>query len=117
MKTKRRNFLKTTSLTGLGIGGGSLLHGGVPQASPQEGNDIARMSKQLEKAHVQRFNMSGYAAPPLKRVRIAIIGLGQRGPAHMAIMSQIEGVEIRALCDIRADKANAAKEKLSRDIP
>ena len=36
----------------------------------------------------------------MKRVRIAIIGLGQRGPAHMAIMSQIEAVEIRALCDI-----------------
>jgi predicted dehydrogenase len=113
MKTKRRNFIKTTSLTGLGLASGSLLHGRPPQASHQSGSDTAQVSKQLEKAHVQRFNMSGYAAPPLERVRIAIIGLGQRGPAHLAIMSHIEGVEIRALCDIRPEKANAAKEQLS----
>ena len=59
--------------------------------------------------------MSGYAAPPLEKVRVAIIGLGQRGPAHLNIMRHIEGVEIKALCDIRPEKANAAKEKLSRN--
>jgi predicted dehydrogenase len=112
MKTKRRNFIKTTSLTGLGLAGGSLLHGRVPQASHPPANDTAQVSRQLAKTHVQRFNMSGYAAPPLERVRIAIIGLGQRGPAHITIMSHLEGVEIRALCDIRPEKANAAKEKL-----
>ena len=113
MKTKRRNFIKAMSLTGLGLAGPRLAHARAPQASYPPGNDTAQVSKQLEKAHLQRFNMSGYAAPPLERVRIAIIGLGQRGPAHMAIMSHIEGVEIRALCDIRPEKANAAKEKLA----
>ena len=29
----------------------------------------------------QRFNMSGYAAPKIEKVRIGIIGLGNRGPA------------------------------------
>ncbi|NWG12396.1 MAG: Gfo/Idh/MocA family oxidoreductase [Acidobacteria bacterium] len=113
MNTRRRNFIRATGLTGLGLAGGGLLHGGEPRAGDQDREDTARVGKQLEKAHVQRFNMSGYAAPPLERVRIAIIGLGQRGPAHMAIMSQIEGTEIRALCDIRPENADAAKRKLA----
>jgi anaerobic selenocysteine-containing dehydrogenase len=98
MKLTRRDFVKTSSLTGLALTGGCTLRGA---------------SRQLEKAHVQRFNMSGYAAPSLDKVRVAIIGLGQRGPAHMNILRHIEGVEIKALCDSRPEKANAAKGKLT----
>ena len=112
MKTARRYFIKATSLVGMGLAGRRLLRGRALQADRQQEEDAAQVSRRLTKAHVQRFNMSGYAAPPLESVRIAIIGLGQRGPAHMAIMSQIEGVEIRALCDIRPDKAHAAGDKL-----
>jgi predicted dehydrogenase len=96
----------------MGFAGSGLLRGGATQAGYRGGPDTAEVSRRLTKAHVQRFNMSGYAAPPLERVRIAIIGLGQRGPAHLAIMSQIEGAEIKALCDIRPDKANSARERL-----
>ena len=31
------------------------------------------------------FNMSGYAAPPLEKVRIGIVGLGMRGPGLYAV--------------------------------
>ena len=113
MKTKRRNFIAATGLTGLGFAGGSLLRGGTSEPSPQGGIDTAEVSRRLEKSHVQRFNMSGFTVPPLEKVRIAIIGLGQRGPAHLAIMSHIEGVEVRALCDIRPEKAHAAKKMLA----
>ena len=102
MKINRRDFVKTSSLTVLALTGGCTLR---------------EASRQLEKAHVQRFNMSGFAAPPLDKVRIAIIGLGQRGPAHLDIMRHIEGVEIKALCDIRPEKANAAKAKARRNGP
>lgn len=44
--------------------------------------------------------MSGYAAPRLDKVRIGFIGLGNRGPGHVRSMSYIEGVDIRALCDV-----------------
>jgi len=104
MKTNRRDFIKTTTLTGLALVGGC--------APPQAKNDAAGMSTRLQKAHVQRFNMSGFAAPPLERIRVAIIGLGQRGPAHLNILRHIEGVEIKALCDIRPEKAAAAKKRL-----
>lgn len=104
MKTSRRNFLKTSTLTGLGLASGCTF--------PSAKEDAAARSKQLEKSHVQRFNMSGFAAPPLERVRVAVIGLGQRGPAHVRTLRLIEGVEIRILCDIRPEKAAAAKKLL-----
>ena len=46
-------------------------------------------------------------------MRIAIIGVGGRGPAHLGIISHIEGTEIKALCDIRPERAEAAKKKLA----
>src|SRR5690606_40231945 len=60
----------------------------------------------------QRFNMSGYAAPKLDTVRIGFIGLGQRGPGAVNRMSHIQGVEIKALCDIRTDRAEKVKKSL-----
>ncbi len=95
MKSNRRTFLKVSGIAGIGIAATSRL-----------------MAASLEKKHVQRFNMSGFAAPPLEKVRIGIIGMGQRGPAHMATMNLIEGTEIKALCDIRPEKVNAAKKRL-----
>jgi predicted dehydrogenase len=109
MKTNRRDFLKASGLT---LAGSSLLHS---QCAPAQGyeHSATMIGKPSAKKHVQRFNMSGFAAPPLQLVRIAIIGLGQRGPGHLNIMSKIEGTEIKALCDIRPEKAEAAKKTLA----
>ena len=56
--------------------------------------------------------MSGFAAPPLEKVRVGIVGLGNRGPSHLDTLRHIEGVEFRALCDIEPDRAAAAKKLL-----
>ncbi|MCM8570348.1 Gfo/Idh/MocA family oxidoreductase [Gramella jeungdoensis] len=56
--------------------------------------------------------MSGYAAPKLDTVRIGFIGLGMRGPGAVNRMSKIEGVEIKALCDLRPKQAEQAKAML-----
>src|SRR3954467_1888230 len=47
----------------------------------------------------KRFNMSGYAASRLERVRVGFIGLGNRGPKAVLRMSMIDGVDIKGLCD------------------
>jgi len=96
MKNNRRDFLKLTGLAGAGMLANSM--------TPAFGNSNAQRS--------QRFNMSGYAAPKLETVRIGFIGLGNRGPHAVERMSIIEGVNIKALCDIRPEKANAAKKLL-----
>ena len=112
MKTKRRNFLKLTGIAGLSIFSRGTVKGYASESENPDKSDIRQLSKNYKKTHKQKFNMSGYAAPKIDTVRIGIIGLGQRGPAHMRTMSRIEGVEIKALCDLRPQKAEEAKKRL-----
>lgn len=105
MNSNRRDFLKLSGLTGIGLASGELL-----QAQP----DAIISNTHL--AAGQQFNMSGYAAPKLETVRIGFVGLGNRGPGAVERMRHIEGVKIVALCDIRPEKANAAKKSLEGSI-
>lgn len=105
MKQKRRDFLKASSLAGLG-----LVSTGFTNTQPQ--NIESTNTTNPEKPFVQKFNMSGYAAPKLETVRIGFVGLGNRGPAAVKRMTKIEGVDIKGLSDIRQEKAEAAKKIL-----
>ena len=103
MKSNRRKFLKLSSLTGIMVAGGHFTAASASEAGKHVG---------FEKNKGGIFNMCGYGAPKLENVRIGFIGLGNRGPSAMIRTSKIEGVEIKALCDIRPEKANGAKKKL-----
>jgi hypothetical protein len=107
MSTKRRDFLKLSGLTGVSLIGSGLLGkatGAVPVLSP------------FEEAGAPGFNMCGYAAPKLEKVRVGFIGLGMRGPTHVYGFSHIEGVEIKGLCDIRKEKVDAMEKQLSTTV-
>lgn len=103
MKSNRREFLKLSSLAGISF---------VP--SPFGANEAYEESliKKIVPA-AKHFNMSGYAAPKIETVRIGFIGLGQRGPGAVERMNKIDGVDIKALCDLRPEKAEAAKQILA----
>ena len=58
------------------------------------------------------FNMSGYAAPKMDKVKIGIVGLGQRGPGAVERITYIEGAEIKALCDKFPDRVEKAQQIL-----
>jgi len=60
------------------------------------------------------FNMSGFAAPKVDKIKVAIIGLGQRGPGAVDRISYIEGAEIVALCDRHADRVAKAQTILTK---
>lgn len=107
MKSNRRDFLKASGLAGLGLAGANILDGQAAVPSTANG---------LRPQQGKHFNMSGYAAPKIETVRIGFIGLGNRGPGAVSRMSKIDGVDIKALCDIRPEKANAAKALLA-DTP
>lgn len=109
MKNDRRNFLKLSGLTGLGIIGSGMLKG---FAHGQAEDGLPSSEKPVHPE--QLFNMCGYASPKLGIVRTGFIGLGNRGPTHLRNMTKLEGVEIKAVCDIRPDHANRAK-KLATD--
>jgi len=76
--------------------------------------DLKQLNEKYRESHLQRFNMAGYAAPKLNTVRVGIIGMGHRGPSHMAVLCRLEGVEIRALCDPQEEKVEAAARKLEK---
>jgi len=55
-----------------------------------------------------------FAAPPLERVRMGFVGIGGMGSVHLDNFLQIEGVEVKAVCDIVPEKVTRAKEKVVR---
>ena len=51
-------------------------------------------------------------APPMDTVRVGFIGLGMRGPGAVERFAQIEGTDIKGLCDVEADRVEACQELL-----
>ena len=90
MASNRRDFIRNTLI------GTGMLATGMTGRADQLSNEV---STDKGKNRKQGFNMCGYAAPKLDKVRIGIVGLGMRGPGAVERMSYIEGVEIVALCD------------------
>jgi predicted dehydrogenase len=105
MTINRRNFLKLSGLTGIGLAG----TGSLKPYSSQTANHSGGLP-------YEHFNMCGYSAPKLDTVRMGFIGLGNRGPDAVARMRRIEGVDIRALCDIRPEKVNLVKKSLDNSV-
>lgn len=99
MSTNRRDFLRLAGMTSASFLAGSTLAGG---------DAVSASSLYRPDEKRKRFNMNGYAAPAIDKVRVGFIGLGMRGPTHLTGISHIEGVEIKGLCDIRPEKAEAA---------
>lgn len=106
MTTNRRNFIRQTL-----IGSGILATGLTGHAATLSGEPIASGSV---KSPEQRFNMCGYAAPRLDKVRIGFVGLGNRGPGAVQRMAHIENVEIVALCDVLEDRVEKCQKILQK---
>lgn len=101
---RRREFLKSTGLVGLGLfGAGSTLAKDFQNLPHEAAYGASR---------VQSFNMCGFAAPKIETVRVGVVGLGQRGPGAVTRLSKIEGVEIKALCDLLPERAEKVKKSL-----
>src|SRR5215210_9510433 len=97
--TDRRHFLKTTIGAGLGA---AVAAGAAGTAAPQSAAAQPATGEKL------------LAAPPIDRVRLGIIGLGNQGSSHLSNFLKVPGVEVRALCDLvpaKVDKGLAAVAK------
>ncbi len=81
----RRDFLKAGAAAGLAgaLGGASL------SARAREGDADAKLE---------------FSVPPIDPVRIGYVGVGGMGSAHVGNLLKIDGVEIRAVCDIVPEK-------------
>ena len=97
MKKNRRNFLRLAGMAGAGM----MVNSGQSQ-NPNP----------FKKTHDQTFNMHGYAAPKLDTVRVGLIGIGSRGSGTAQRLANIEGVEIKALCDLIPGNVSAAIDSI-----
>ncbi len=107
MGTNRRSFLKLSGLAGIGI-----ITGCRSQEKETAKTKLDHIRSEASKKYSSTFNMSGYAAPKIDTVRVGFIGVGNRGGAAVERMSQIAGVNINGICDIRPEKAQEAKNRI-----
>lgn len=107
MSNKRREFLKLSGLAGLGLIGTGM-------SSFKSTEEMERLPELIKRKRIQHFNMSGFAAPKLDKVRVGFIGLGMRGPGAVNRMSKIEGVEIVAICDLVPEKVDKIAKSLEK---
>jgi len=111
MKSNRRSFLKYTGIIGLGAVGAPALSACNVMKGESNGQ-LDHIRKAAGRTVVQKFNMSGYAAPKIDTVRIGFIGLGNRGSAAVERVSYIDGIKINGLCDIRPERAAVTKARI-----
>lgn len=102
MKSTRRDFLVGTGLAATGLMAASVLRGAAATGAAAGGRG----------AGPQQFNMCGYAAPKLERIRVGLVGVGSRGAGALPRLRAIEHVEIKALCDLHEDRIAEGLKRL-----
>src|SRR5215217_1480195 len=108
MKPNRRKFLQQLAI---GTGAAAI---GLPAFAGEHIPTDEGLSVALSTGRGSaQFNMSGYAAPKIDKVKIGIVGLGSRGSGAVSRMSFIEGAEVKALCDKVSEKVTAAQKTLT----
>ena len=93
-KTSRREFLKGTAW----MGAAAAFSGCVSSAARVCGAG----------------KMTGFAVPPIKKLRVGFIGLGMRGPGAVHRYSSIPGTEITALCDLYPERVARQQDWLAK---
>src|SRR5204862_5532438 len=53
-----------------------------------------------------------FAAPPMDRVRIGFVGVGGQGSVHVENFLTLEGVDVKAICDIVTGHATTNADKV-----
>lgn len=86
----RRDFVTAGAIASLGVAAPAFGRAQQPQTTPL------------------------FAAPALERVRMGVVGIGGMGSVHLDNFLQIEGVEVKAVCDVVPEKVARAKAKVVR---
>jgi hypothetical protein len=101
----RRNFIKASTLTGLGASLAGVTSG---CAATKEGAGAAPTNlSQVRLAPAGQKPVHDLTTKPMERVRVAVIGLS-RGMIHVTNGLNIDFADIVAVCDWRDDRAQAA---------
>lgn len=115
-KLDRKDFLKLTGFAGLAGVGAFSGHSAPPSPANLQSGDRNSPADRADRL-LQQASMRGHAAPPLDRVRIGVIGLGSRGSGSVRRFTRVEGVEIRALCDLEPDRTERNRNWIRENVP
>ncbi len=98
-RLNRRDFIRQSGAAGLGIALGSMGTGACTEGgrSPIGTDPIEHLT-----------------TSPLETVRVGYVGVGNQGSGHLRNLLRIEGVEIKAVCDIREDRIRWAGEQCEK---
>ena len=87
----------------------------------QEDNDANKLDQLFVKWSTSKYqnpnNVLHLACQPIDTVRIAVIGLGNRGQMALERLPKIEGVKIIAIADIDSNKVNESADKYFKNYP
>lgn len=97
-RNTRRNFLKRTSLSGAALLTGGLL------------NNCATPVGVVAVPARRGAYMGDFAAPPIPELRVAFIGVGNRGGDHLAFLAGLPNTEVVAISDLYEDKVRKWKQ-------
>ncbi len=101
---KRRAFLKASALAGMALGAGARLFG---RSAP-----IPSTDELLERLAAPRpargESVIGLRVPRIDQVKIAVIGLGNRGSFHASLSGALypDKARVTAICDIRKERVD-----------
>lgn len=107
-KTNRRNFLQSSTLAGVFLGIS-------PTAWSSKNTDPLRdqLEKALRPTGAQGTSVMGLRVPPIEQLKVAIIGLGNRGSGHVELMVSLHPkAKITAICDLQEEKAKQSADFL-----
>lgn len=94
-KIDRRKFLRSSALIAGGVTAASLAsHANVPTDRPETSS-----------------YMGDHAAPKIKNIRAAFIGVGARGGYHMSFFASLPNTEVVAISDLYKDNTKKWKDK------
>ncbi len=108
--TSRRDFLKTAAALGVGAA--------VTQSCASTPGGAPEADKSLTPSSLFRVRGSTpppppdtllFAAPPIETVRVGFVGVGGMGMTHLENFLLLEGVQVKAVCDIVPEKVTRAQ--------
>ena len=91
----RRDFLKGTAWMGAAAAMAGCMHDGLFTAAPSGAP------------------MQGFALPPMSRVRVGLVGLGNRGLWALQRLAVVPGVEVVSIADLYEGKVENARKWLA----
>ena len=108
----RRDFLKMAALGGAALGLTSIP--GVAAAKAFATGTTTDIKKTGILHPSKGKSVMGLACAPLKTVRIGLIGLGMRGSGAVDRLMQIEGVQLKAFCDVVPENVKSGNKQLAK---